>query len=135
MNLNVLFSDLVDQQGSSVYFPTICVHLFIFTDLISELISAEQPGALPGPRPPPADLLSDHSQHGRMQRQTSPQSSRPVLVPRGAAHVVSGFKNILECAQRLLCVCIGPVACVVSGVVSTSVSGFLKTGSTPSSQT
>ncbi|KAG7215563.1 hypothetical protein INR49_022089, partial [Caranx melampygus] len=68
-------------------------------DLISELISAEQPGVLPGPRPPPADLLSDHSQHGRMQRQTSPQSSRPVLVPRGTAHVPT--HNFHHPLQRL----------------------------------
>ncbi|KAG7215560.1 hypothetical protein INR49_022144 [Caranx melampygus] len=66
-------------------------------DLISELISAEQPGVLPGPRPPPADLLSDHSQHGRMQRQTSPQSSRPCWC-RGALHMCPLITSITLCS-------------------------------------
>ncbi|XP_023260790.1 transcription factor RelB isoform X2 [Seriola lalandi dorsalis] len=60
-------------------------------DLIDEIIKedSEQSVALPRPCPPPTDLSElPRSQHPRMSvRQSSSQSSRPVLVSRGTAHL------------------------------------------------
>lgn len=72
-----------------------------FADLIQEIITedSDRPGAsLPGPPPPPVDLLCQpHSQSTRMRQQSSSSpSSQPVLVARGTACQVSEFKSIIQ---------------------------------------
>lgn len=71
-----------------------------FKDDLTEIIIKDCKNHLPGPPPPPVDLLQPYSENHWRHRQSSSPPSQHVLVARGTACQVSGIKdlNITGCA-------------------------------------
>lgn len=109
--------------SESVRFDHLRPRLFHFSDIIQEVIAEERErlaASMPGPPPPPADLLCQQislSQNLRMLRQSSSAASQPVLVARGTATQVSerhrcmlGVKTIRGLASSFCFMCFLTVA-------------------------
>lgn len=103
-----LFSDILHQHYFS-YIAYLRHYQYSFADLIEEIISEYGDRPLPGPPAPPAELLCQpHGQNHRMLRQSTSPPAQPVLVARGTACQVSGFKNdswVCSHSGRFLCQC------------------------------